>query len=75
LTPAEHLGLPTVDEVKEGLIAYRIAAHAGDLVNLREKVIDWDKEITEHGELWVGKTMALSIDPSRLPRYITDDVS
>ena len=32
LTPSEHLALPTPDEVKEGLIAYRIAAHAGDLV-------------------------------------------
>jgi len=33
------LALPTPDEVKEGLIAYRIAAHAGDLVKLREKSI------------------------------------
>jgi len=39
LTPSEHLALPTPDEVKEGLIAYRIAAHAGDLVKLREKSI------------------------------------
>ena len=34
LTPSEHLALPTPDEVKEGLIAYRIAAHAGDLVTV-----------------------------------------
>ncbi|MGA9842842.1 MAG: phosphomethylpyrimidine synthase ThiC [Nitrososphaeraceae archaeon] len=39
LTPVEHLGLPTAEEVKEGLIAYRIAAHAGDLVKIREKAI------------------------------------
>jgi len=32
LTPAEHLGLPTPEEVKEGLIAFRIAAHIGDTV-------------------------------------------
>ena len=31
VTPKEHLGLPNKDDVKEGLIAYRIAAHAGDL--------------------------------------------
>ncbi|NQT94350.1 MAG: phosphomethylpyrimidine synthase ThiC [Lentisphaerae bacterium] len=31
VTPAEHLGLPTCDEVKEGVIAYRIAAHAADV--------------------------------------------
>ena len=35
LTPAEHLGLPNENEVKEGLIAYKIAAHAGDLVKIR----------------------------------------
>jgi phosphomethylpyrimidine synthase len=66
LTPAEHLGLPTVDEVKEGLIAYRIAAHAGDLVKLREKVIDWDKEITEaRRTLNWERQIALSIDPEQ----------
>ena len=66
LTPAEHLGLPTVDEVKEGLIAYRIAAHAGDLVKMREKVIDWDKEITEaRRTLNWEKQIALSIDPEQ----------
>ncbi len=32
VTPAEHLGLPTVEDVKEGLIAARIAAHAADIV-------------------------------------------
>lgn len=64
LTPAEHLGLPTVDEVKEGLIAYRIAAHAGDLVKLREKVINWDKEMTEaRRTLNWEKQISLSIDP------------
>jgi phosphomethylpyrimidine synthase len=64
LTPAEHLGLPTVDEVKEGLIAYRIAAHAGDLVKMRDKVINWDKEITEaRRTLNWEKQISLSIDP------------
>ena len=47
LTPAEHLALPTAEDVKEGLIAYRIAAHAGDLVKIRDKAIKWDMEITE----------------------------
>ncbi len=66
LTPAEHLGLPTADEVKEGLIAYRIAAHAGDLVKLREKVINWDKEITEaRRTLNWEKQISLSIDPEQ----------
>jgi phosphomethylpyrimidine synthase len=39
--------LPRAEDVKEGLIAYRIAAHAGDLVKIREKAIKWDMEITE----------------------------
>ena len=34
-------------EVKAGLIAYRIAAHAGDLVKIRDKAIKWDMEMTE----------------------------
>ncbi|MBO3762970.1 MAG: phosphomethylpyrimidine synthase ThiC [Candidatus Brockarchaeota archaeon] len=37
LTPAEHLSLPNVEQVKEGLIAAKIAAHAGDIVKLGEK--------------------------------------
>ena len=31
VTPKEHLGLPNKEDVKQGLIAYKIAAHAGDL--------------------------------------------
>ncbi len=41
LTPSEHLALPNALEVKAGLIAYRIAAHAGDLVKIRDKAIKW----------------------------------
>lgn len=36
ITPAEHLGLPGPGQVKEGLIAFRIAAHIGDIVKLRD---------------------------------------
>ena len=41
------LALPNADEVKAGLMAYRIAAHAGDLVKIRDKAIKWDMEMTE----------------------------
>jgi phosphomethylpyrimidine synthase len=57
VTPAEHLGLPTIDDVREGLIASRIAAHAADIVkgvkgarerdlNLSRarKKLDWDRQ-------------------------------
>jgi phosphomethylpyrimidine synthase len=36
VTPSEHLGLPGPDQVKEGLIAFRIAAHIGDMVKLKK---------------------------------------
>ncbi|WP_148687084.1 phosphomethylpyrimidine synthase ThiC [Candidatus Nitrosocosmicus hydrocola] len=66
LTPAEHLGLPNENEVKEGLIAYRIAAHAGDLVKNREKAIKWDTEMTEaRRTLNWEKQLSLSIDPEK----------
>ncbi|MDE1843248.1 MAG: phosphomethylpyrimidine synthase ThiC [Thaumarchaeota archaeon] len=69
LTPAEHLALPTAEEVKAGLIAYRIAAHAGDLVKLRDKAIRWDAEMTEaRRTLNWEKQIALSIDPEEASR-------
>ncbi len=69
LTPAEHLALPTVEDVKEGLIAYRIAAHAGDLVKLREKSIKWDREITKaRRTLNWQKQIELSINPEEAER-------
>jgi phosphomethylpyrimidine synthase len=40
ITPAEHLGLPGVDAVKEGLIAFRIAAHIGDTVKYGREAED-----------------------------------
>jgi phosphomethylpyrimidine synthase len=64
LTPAEHLSLPNVEDVKEGLIAYRIAAHAGDLVKIRDKAIKWDREITKaRRTLNWQKQIELSINP------------
>ena len=69
LTPAEHLALPTAEEVKDGLIAYRIAAHAGDLVKIRDKAIKWDAAITEaRRTLNWEKQIALSINPEEAAR-------
>jgi phosphomethylpyrimidine synthase len=66
LTPSEHLALPTPEEVKEGLIAYRIAAHAGDLVKIRDRAIRWDKEMTEaRRTLNWSKQLSLAIDPEK----------
>lgn len=72
LTPAEHLALPSAEEVREGLIAYRIAAHAGDLVKIREKAIKWDMEMTEaRRTLNWEKQIALSINPENAERIHT----
>ena len=69
LTPSEHLALPNAQEVKAGLIAYRIAAHAGDLVKIRDKAIKWDLKMTEaRRTLDWEKQLALSIDPEEAAR-------
>ena len=66
LTPSEHLALPNADEVKDGLIAYRIAAHAADIVKLRDKAIKWDLKMTEARRTLDWETqLALSIDPEK----------
>lgn len=44
VTPAEHLGLPTLEEVREGVIASKIAAHAIDLTR-REDAMAWDRKM------------------------------
>ncbi len=63
------LGAPNAQEVKAGLIAYRIAAHAADLVKLREKAIKWDMQMTEaRRTLDWEKQLALSIDPEEAAR-------
>jgi phosphomethylpyrimidine synthase len=46
VTPKEHLGLPGPDDVRQGLIAYRIAAHAADLARGRPGARDWDDAVS-----------------------------
>ncbi|NON63650.1 phosphomethylpyrimidine synthase ThiC [Acidianus sp. RZ1] len=46
LTPAEHLSLPNPDQVKEGLIAFKIAAHIGDMVKLGNKIREEDNKMS-----------------------------
>ncbi len=47
VTPKEHLGLPTSEDVKQGLIAYNIAAHAADVARGRQEAIAWDAELSK----------------------------
>ncbi|HEY3019763.1 MAG TPA: phosphomethylpyrimidine synthase ThiC [Solirubrobacteraceae bacterium] len=47
VTPKEHLGLPNAEDVKQGLIAYRIAAHAADLARGDRRAARWDRALSE----------------------------
>ncbi|ABM80161.1 Thiamine biosynthesis protein ThiC [Hyperthermus butylicus DSM 5456] len=69
LTPAEHLSLPNPEQVKEGLIAARIAAHAGDIVKLGRRVMEPDIKMSIHrARLEWNKMFKLSLDPERARR-------
>lgn len=70
VTPAEHLRLPDVDDVKEGIIAARIAAHAADLAKGLPNAAEWDREMDKarHKLDW-EKMFELSIDPEKARRY------
>jgi len=70
VTPAEHLRHPSIEDVKEGVIASRIAAHAGDLVKNRKKAIKWDKDMSAARKArdW-QKQIKLSIDPDKAREY------
>ncbi|MDP2831381.1 MAG: phosphomethylpyrimidine synthase ThiC [Candidatus Omnitrophota bacterium] len=70
VTPAEHLRHPTVSDVREGVIASRIAAHAGDLVKRRKLAISWDRSISvaRKARDW-KKQIELSIDPDKARAY------
>jgi phosphomethylpyrimidine synthase len=47
VTPKEHLGLPDAEDVKQGMIAYRIAAHAADLARGDKRAARWDRELSK----------------------------
>jgi phosphomethylpyrimidine synthase len=47
VTPKEHLGLPEPEDVKAGMIAYKIAAHAADIAKGNLKALTWDAELSK----------------------------
>ncbi len=66
LTPAEHLGLPNAEQVKEGLIAAKIAAHAGDIIKLGDKAKKLDLEMSiARAKLDWEKMFKLMYDPEK----------
>jgi phosphomethylpyrimidine synthase len=66
VTPAEHLGLPDLQDVREGIIASRIAAHAADIVKNVPGARDWDNQMARARKAldW-DQQIELAIDPAR----------
>jgi phosphomethylpyrimidine synthase len=64
VTPKEHLGLPDADDVKQGMIAYRIAAHAADLARGNRTAAKRDRALSQarFGFDW-EEQFRLSLDP------------
>jgi len=46
ITPAEHLALPTVEQVRDGLIAFRIAAHIADVARGHQASLEWNERMS-----------------------------
>ena len=66
VTPAEHLGLPNVEDVREGIIVSRIAAHIGDIAKGVPGAAERDLEMSKaRKKLDWKKQMMLSIDPKK----------
>lgn len=73
VTPSEHLGLPGVEQVREGVVAARIAGHAGDIAKGIKGAMDWDREMSAARKAldW-EKQAQLAIDPVAFSRFRTE---
>ena len=70
VTPKEHLGLPNNDDVKEGVIAYKIAAHAADVARHRKGAQDRDNALSKaRFEFDWNEQFRLSLDPQTAQAY------
>lgn len=70
VTPAEHIRLPSVEDVKEGLIASKIAAHAADIAKGINGAIELDNKMARYRKNldWDGQ-ISLSLDPSKVRKW------
>lgn len=70
VTPAEHIRLPNVEDVKEGVIASKIAAHAADIAKGIPGAIEKDKKMAYYRKKldWEGQAM-MSFDPERIRQW------
>ncbi len=70
VTPKEHLGLPNANDVREGIIAYKIAAHAADIARGRKGARDIDDEMSDarYSFNW-ERQFELALDSERAREY------
>ncbi len=70
VTPKEHLGLPDAEDVRQGVIAYKIAAHAADIARHRKGARDRDDALSRarYAFDW-NEQFRLSLDPDRAREY------
>jgi phosphomethylpyrimidine synthase len=70
VTPKEHLGLPNANDVREGVIAYKIAAHAADIARGRAGATDRDDALSHarYAFDW-NEQFRLALDPERAREY------
>jgi phosphomethylpyrimidine synthase len=68
VTPAEHLALPDKDDVRDGVIVTRIAAHAADLARGIDRDLDYDFSKARENLKW-DKMFDLCIDPKKAKKY------
>ncbi len=70
VTPAEHLRLPDLEDMKEGIIATRIAAHAADIAKCIPGARRWDDDMARaRADLDWEKMLDLAMDPDKPRRY------
>jgi phosphomethylpyrimidine synthase len=70
VTPAEHLKLPDIADVREGVIATRIAAHAADVARGLPSAVEWDRKMAQARKALDWETqLRLALDPVRAREF------
>lgn len=73
VTPKEHLGLPNAEDVRNGVIAYKIAAHAADVALQRPHARDRDDQISQaRADFDWERQFELALDPDRAREFRAD---
>ena len=75
VTPKEHLGLPEVEDVRQGVIAYKIAAHAADLARHRPGARDRDDALSRPVQFQLGRAIPVVSGPRNRPPHARRDLA